>query len=196
LIRLAGTPLAAPSANLFGAVSPTTAQHVVDDLGDRLDANLDVILDGGPCPVGVESTIVDCTTNPVQLLRAGAVTAAQIADLLGTPAARASGPSRASGMLASHYAPACEVRLVDSPDDAMALAAGTPGSRTLDFTNDLGRYARDLYSELRQADVDGQFVIASPKPRHRDKSPPEGLLKARPVESIQRGNPRVSNIDQ
>lgn len=164
LIRLAGTPLAAPSANLFGAVSPTTAQHVVDDLGDRLDANLDVILDGGPCPVGVESTIVDCTTNPVQLLRAGAVTAAQIADLLGTPAARASGPSRASGMLASHYAPACEVRLVDSPDDAMALAAGTPGSRTLDFTNDLGRYARDLYSELRQADVDGVRTLIAVLP--------------------------------
>jgi L-threonylcarbamoyladenylate synthase len=57
-------------------------------------------------------------------------------------------------MLESHYAPSCEVRLVDTPDDAMALAAGTPGSRILDLTNDLGRYARDLYSELRQADLD------------------------------------------
>lgn len=169
LIRLAATPLAAPSANLFGAVSPTTAQHVVDDLGDRLDAELDVILDGGPCPVGVESTIVDCTTNPVQILRAGAVTAAQIADVLGAAPTRASGPARASGMLASHYAPSCEVRLVDTPDDAMALAAGTPDSRTLDLTNDLGRYARDLYSELRQADLDDVRTLIAVLP------PAEGI---------------------
>lgn len=164
LIRLAGTPLAAPSANLFGAVSPTTAQHVADDLGDRLDPMSDVILDGGPCPVGLESTIVDCTTDPVQILRAGAVTATEIADVLGSATARASGPARASGMLASHYAPSCQVRLVDTADDAMALAAGTPGSRTLDLTNDLGRYARDLYGELRQADLDGVRTLIAVLP--------------------------------
>lgn len=154
LIRAAGVPVAAPSANRFGSVSPTTASHVVADLGDRLDPTLDVILDGGSSDVGVESTIVDCLADPAQILRAGAITAEHVQALLGsiTPP---SGPSRASGMLASHYAPACQVRLVDSRDDADALRAGTPGARVLDLTDDLTTYARELYTELRRADDDG-----------------------------------------
>ena len=150
LIRSVGAPLAAPSANRFGAVSPTTAAHVRNDLGDAVD----VVLDGGACPVGVESTIVDTTVDPVQILRAGAVTAEQVAVIVKATVATASGPARASGMLASHYAPSCQVRLVDSADDAAALAAGTPRSRILDLTPDVARYARDLYSELRRADDD------------------------------------------
>lgn len=164
LIAAAGVPVAAPSANRFGAVSPTTAQHVLDDLCDHLVDGRDLVLDGGPCAVGVESTIIDCTVDPPQLLRAGAITAEQVADLLGGTVAAASGPSRASGMLASHYAPTCQVRLVDSPDDAAALAAGTPGSRILDHTDDLARYARDLYLELRRADADGVEVLIAVLP--------------------------------
>jgi len=150
LIRMAGVPLAAPSANRFGAVSPTTANHVRRDLGDRVD----VVLDGGPCPVGIESTIVDTTVDPVQILRAGAITDEDLAAMLQTDVAGTSGPARASGMLASHYAPNCQVRLVDTADDAVALAAGTPAARILDLTSDVPRYARDLYAELRRADDD------------------------------------------
>lgn len=169
LIRRAGVPLAAPSANRFGAVSPTTAQHVIDDLGSLLDSERDVVLDGGPCPVGVESTIVDCTVDPVQILRSGAVTAAQLRLMVDAEVTGASGPARASGMMASHYAPACEVRLVDHHDDALALAAGTPGARILDGTDDVARYARDLYASLRQADDDSVRTLIAVLP------PPEGL---------------------
>jgi L-threonylcarbamoyladenylate synthase len=164
MIRLAGVPVAAPSANRFGAVSPTTADHVVADLGDLLDPDRDVVLDGGPSPVGVESTIVDCTVDPVQILRTGAVTADQVRSILEADVAAASGPARASGMLASHYAPRCEVRLVDTADDAMALAAGTPGARILDLTDDVARYARELYASLRQADTDGVRTLIAVLP--------------------------------
>ncbi len=164
MIRLAGVPVAAPSANRFGSVSPTTAQHVIDDLGDLLDPDRDVVLDGGPSPVGVESTIVDCTVDPVQILRAGAVTAEQVRQILEADVAPSSGPARASGMLASHYAPHCQVRVVDTHDDATALAAGTPGARILDLTDDVARYARELYASLRQADVDGVHTLIAVLP--------------------------------
>lgn len=169
LIREAGVPLAAPSANRFGAVSPTTIDHVGNDLADRLDRDLDVLLDGGPCPVGVESTIVDTTVDPPQVLRSGAVTDEQVRSIIGTDVAAPTGPARASGMLASHYAPTCQVRLVDSADDAAALRSGTPGSRVLDLTADIGRYARDLYAEMRQADADGVGTLIAVLP------PPTGL---------------------
>ncbi|MGB3733611.1 MAG: L-threonylcarbamoyladenylate synthase [Ilumatobacter sp.] len=160
LIRSVGVPLAAPSANRFGAVSPTTAAHVRQDLGDAVD----VVLDGGACPVGVESTIVDTTVDPVQILRAGAITEEQVASVLDASVAATSGPARASGMLASHYAPSCQVRLVDSVDDAVALAAGTPRSRILDLTADIAKYARELYAELRRADDDGVATLIAVLP--------------------------------
>jgi len=169
LIERSGVGLAAPSANRFGAVSPTTAEHVLRDLGDRLDPRRDVILDGGPCPIGVESTIVDCASSPPQILRAGGVPVEDIRRLLAGDVADASGPSRASGMLASHYAPRCEVRLVDSPDDALALRAGTVGSEILDLTDDLVTYARELYARLRDADVRGVSTLITVLP------PAEGL---------------------
>lgn len=164
LLRRSELGLAAPSANRFGSVSPTTAEHVLADLGDRLDPSRDLILDGGPSTIGVESTIVDTTTDPPQLLRAGPLTSEQIGAL-----AAPSGPSRASGMLASHYAPSCEVRLVDHADDAIALRAGTPGARVIDFNDDLVAYARRLYAELRSADDDGVRVLIAVLP------PPMGL---------------------
>lgn len=156
--------LAAPSANRFGSVSPTTAQHVLDDLGGRLDPERDVILDGGACPVGVESTIVDCAVDPPQILRAGGVPVEDVLALLDGDVAAASGPSRASGMLASHYAPSCAVRLVDDADDAVALRAGTPRSEILDLTDDLARYARELYGRLRDADARGVGTVIAVLP--------------------------------
>ncbi len=164
LLELVGVGLAAPSANRFGAVSPTTAEHVRRDLGDRLDPRRDVILDGGPCPIGVESTIVDCASTPPQILRAGGVAVEDVHRLLAGDVADASGPSRASGMLASHYAPQCAVRLVDSADDAMALRAGTIGSEILDLTDDLVTYARELYARLRDADDRGVTTLIAVLP--------------------------------
>lgn len=176
LIRLAGVPLAAPSANRFGSVSPTTADHVRQDLGDAVD----VVLDGGPCPVGVESTIVDTTVDPVQVLRSGAITAEQVAEVLDTGVAGASGPARASGMLTSHYAPQCQVRLVDTSDDAVALAAGSPRSRILDLSADVAEYARDLYAELRRADADGvgTLIAVLPEPSGLGHAVRDRLTKA------------------
>ncbi len=108
LIRMAGVPLAAPSANRFGHISPTTAQHVADDLGTRIAW----IVDGGPSQVGVESTIVDVTTSQPTLLRPGGVSAEELEAVLGEKLARperfavqANEAAPAPGMLLSHYAP-------------------------------------------------------------------------------------------
>lgn len=156
LLRRFGGGLAAPSANRFGRVSPTTAEHVRRDLGD----DVDVILDGGACPVGVESTIVDCTVDPPQILRPGGIPTEQIDALLqgvGTP----SGPSRAPGMLASHYAPRCAVVLAESPARAAAIAAADPGARVIGVGVDPVEYAQHLYDWLRRADDDGcELVVA------------------------------------
>ncbi len=164
LLERTGVGLAAPSANRFGAVSPTTAEHVLRDLGERLDPRRDVILDGGPCPIGVESTIVDFASSPPQILRAGAVPIEDVRRLLAGDLADASGPSRASGMLTSHYAPRCAVRLVDSADDAVALRAGTVGAEILDLTDDLVVYARELYARLRDADDRGVTTLIAVLP--------------------------------
>ena len=169
LLVAADTAVAAPSANRFVAVSPTTADHVLADLGAWLDPARDVILDGGPSRIGVESTIVDTTVDPPQLLRAGAVTAPQIEELLHGELAAARGPARASGMLESHYAPRCQVRVVDHHDDAIALRAGTPRAEILDLTDDLAVYARRLYAELRAADERGASMVIAVLP------PAEGL---------------------
>ncbi len=111
--------VAAPSANRFGRVSPTTAQHVQDELGGNL-----LVLDGGPCAVGIESTIVDCTRGVPVLLRPGAITREQIKAACGmAPLSKEDLPAltpRASGTLEAHYAPAAKVRLMD----AKALQTG------------------------------------------------------------------------
>ena len=158
-----GSAVAAPSANRFGKVSPTTAEHVLDDLGALLDPTRDRILDGGPCRVGVESTIVDLTVDPPQVLRAGAIDVETIERLLDTAVAPAEGSSRAAGMLASHYAPACRVVLAESPDEVERLATtlGADGARVavLDRTDDLVVAARRLYDDLRAADRSGVDVL-------------------------------------
>jgi L-threonylcarbamoyladenylate synthase len=168
LLRHLGRGLAAPSANRFGRVSPTTAQHVSADLAGDLEPGRDAILDGGPCPVGVESTIVDLTCSPPQVLRAGAIDADQVERILSMPVASAQGPSRASGMLPAHYAPDCEVLLADDAGVAERLAAERRrrGQRVavLDRTANLVDAARYLYADLRAADADGVEALVVVRP--------------------------------
>lgn len=147
LLERFGGGLAAPSANRFGRVSPTTAEHVRADLGD----DVDFVLDGGPCPIGVESTIVDCTVDPPQVVRPGGIPSEHIAALLDQVLGDQDGPSRAPGMLESHYAPRCRVLLASTPAAAQALSADWPESEVLDDA-DVVRYAHTLYSRLRDAD--------------------------------------------
>jgi L-threonylcarbamoyladenylate synthase len=160
LLTRFGGGLAAPSANRFGKVSPTTAAHVADDLGDLVD----YVLDGGPCPVGVESTIVDCTVAPPQILRPGGIGTEEIAALLGGDLAAAGGPSRAPGMLASHYAPSAQVVLVNDAAEALQVASGRSDAWILDRSDDLVAYARSLYADLRIADERGVEVIVAVLP--------------------------------
>ncbi|MEQ1872178.1 MAG: L-threonylcarbamoyladenylate synthase [Ilumatobacteraceae bacterium] len=157
LLSRFGGGLAAPSANRFGGVSPTTADHVRADLGGLVD----FVLDGGPCPIGVESTIVDCTVEPPQILRPGGISEDEIARILGAGLSAPEGPSRAPGMLAAHYSPRARVLLAESRADADSIAAETNDSWILDHPNDLATYARSLYGDLRAADDRGvRCVIA------------------------------------
>jgi L-threonylcarbamoyladenylate synthase len=155
-----GGGLAAPSANRFGRVSPTTAEHVVRDLGG-VPGGVDLVLDGGPCPVGVESTIVDCTVEPVQVLRPGGIPTEQVERLLAGAVAPASGPSRASGMLASHYAPQCPVLLASSRAEAVRMASDLTNPLVIGDTDDLVRYAQQLYDLLRRADDERRSAVVA-----------------------------------
>jgi L-threonylcarbamoyladenylate synthase len=172
-------------------VSPTTAAHVVDDLAEFLDPALDVVLDGGPCPVGVESTIVDFCSAPPQILRAGGITPEQVAELLSTDRsptelASASGPARASGMLDSHYAPRGQVVLVESRSEAAVASSAHPGAVVLDLSDDLAVAARSLYAELRLADDRGVATIIAVLP------PPVGLGHAIRDRLIKAAAPRIA----
>lgn len=154
----------APSANRFGKVSPTSAAHVVADLGD----DVDLVLDGGPCALGVESTIVDCTVTPPMILRPGGVTETALRETIGDVSSTVSGPSRAPGMLASHYAPRCRVLLAASRGEAEAMAAAESAAgstcRIIDLTDNPEAYARDLYDLLRRADTDQVAVVVAVMP--------------------------------
>ena len=158
LLKKLNDAVVAPSANKFGKVSPTTAQHVVNDLG----SDISIVLDGGDCSIGLESTIIDCTTTPPQLLRTGAITAEQILRECNITVVSASGESRAPGMLEKHYAPVCRVVLVSSSQEGLIEAQRYVADgfkvRLLDLTEDLDKFARLLYSSLRTADKDGITV--------------------------------------
>jgi L-threonylcarbamoyladenylate synthase len=178
--------IAGPSANKFGHVSPTTAQHVRDEFAGVDAALLDVILDGGQSEVGIESTILDVSrvaTHGVALLRPGQISALQIAEVLGVmPSAPDAAAPRASGTLDAHYAPSTPVALVDSRDiDAVArqlLEAGktmalmhylsTPASSlalaSLALPAQAAGYAHDLYAALRTMDEAGANVIVVESP--------------------------------
>ena len=166
-----GLGVAAPSANRFGAVSPTTANAVEMELADFLSRN-DQILDGGPCLVGVESTIINCTQNKPSILRPGAVTKEMIEDTLGiTIDLNASNSEsmqiKAAGLLESHYAPNAKVFITGSPtlgDGFIALDSFvTPaGALRLASPKTNEEFARILYESFRSADIKGLrrvFVI-------------------------------------
>ena len=163
--------LVAPSANRFGRVSPTTAEHVLADLGD----DVDLVLDGGPCTVGVESTIVECIDDHVRILRPGAVTADDIERVLGTAPGSDSGPARAPGMLPSHYAPRARVVLVGTADEGRGTVEDL-GHRdvraSLLWDDDVERFAAQLYARMRSADDEGVEVIVAVLP------PDEGIGRA------------------
>jgi L-threonylcarbamoyladenylate synthase len=166
-----GAGIAAPSANRFGAVSPTTAAAVESELADYLIKS-DQILDGGPCAVGVESTIIDCTKDVPTILRHGAVTKELIEDALGIlldpiSISVASNNVRASGLLQSHYAPNAKVLLSGYPtegDGLLALASiATPaGVVRVGAPASNEEFAQVLYQAFRLADSKGLkrvFVI-------------------------------------
>ena len=160
IIDRCGHAVAAPSANVFGHVSPSTAQHVHDDLGDRVD----LIVDDGNCSIGVESTIIDFTAPHPQLLRPGGFPVEDIESIIGGKVHEPSGDARASGMLASHYSPDCRVVLVPNMDEALALHTATPRSRVLDHSDNYPLYAASLYAQMRQADADNMDEIIAVLP--------------------------------
>jgi L-threonylcarbamoyladenylate synthase len=169
LIRLLGSPLAAPSANSSGRISPTTAQAVEADLGGKIP----IILDGGPSPVGVESTIVKVEDGVVRLLRPGGVAAEDIEKVTGLTVQRADQRAaiEAPGMLASHYAPVAPVRL-DAvrvlPDEALLAFGPRRGCGAeqakkmlnLSPTGNLNEAAANLFSYLAQLDESRPRMIA------------------------------------
>ena len=168
--------VAAPSANRFGKVSPTTAGHVEVELGLVLDED-DVILDGGPSEVGVESTIVDCTGEQPVILRPGHLSADDVAAITGLAVGTHS-QVRAPGTLASHYAPTARVVIVDADALAAMTSADTrvgvlaladiptpDGAVRLSAPKDVNDFARVLYAALREADaLELETVLAVPPP--------------------------------
>jgi L-threonylcarbamoyladenylate synthase len=189
LIDASGVPIAAPSANLFAHSSPTTAQHVLDDLGGRIA----LILDGGPTTVGVESTIVDLSGNHPRLQRPGGVPVEAITrlapdvEVIARYASSDEGPTAAPGMMLKHYSPRAELRLFDGPDphvhrviaetaselrkngrrvglliadeDREALDGAGVIVESLGSLNDLDQIARNLFAALRNLDIQGVDII-------------------------------------
>ncbi len=165
VLEACGLPIAAPSANPSGYLSPTTAAHVAQGFGD---ADL-LVLDGGPCAVGLESTVIDLSGETAGLLRAGAITAEEMAAHIGPVAAADAGAAiRAPGMLASHYAPRCPVRLNAAyvrPDEAILgfgadMPQGGAASRNLSTSGDLREAAANLFAMLHDLDQPGIAAIA------------------------------------
>lgn len=177
LIRAFGKPLAAPSANTSGKVSPTSAQHVAEDLGGKLK----LIIDGGAAPVGVESTIVRVEDGVIRLLRPGGIAAEEIERATGLAVTRPEGPAsiiEAPGMLVSHYAPGAAVRLnADHVEPGEALIRfGSIPARGIEHatavfdlspSGDLAQAAANLFDTLKRADATGATRIAvTPIPDH------------------------------
>ena len=163
--KIGGAGIAAPSANRFGHVSPTTAQAVEEEIGTYLQSQ-DQIMDGGASEVGVESTIIDCTHVAPRILRPGAITAQMIEESTGlTLVEKSEDEIRVSGSLENHYSPLAKV-ILDSPaksgEGFIALAdIQTPeGAIRLATPRDVDEYARLLYSALRSGDSQGISVIA------------------------------------
>jgi L-threonylcarbamoyladenylate synthase len=161
--------IAAPSANRFGSVSPTSAEAVEEELGKYLSAE-DLILDGGQCLVGVESTIIDCTKATPFILRPGAVSAAMIEESTGLIALTSNDKNiRVSGSLDSHYSPKAKVVLdaIAEPGDGLIAPDQIPtpdGVIRLASPSSIEGYARDLYAALRLADTKKLDVVVVLQP--------------------------------
>jgi L-threonylcarbamoyladenylate synthase len=168
--KAGGKGVAAPSANRFGHVSPTTAAAVVEELGDFLSKE-DLVLDGGACAVGVESTIIDCTGLLPRVLRPGAISTAMIEEVTGLNTLSVDGQDeiRVSGSLENHYAPAAKVLLCEVPIVGQGFIAHknieTPSGviRLASPSND-EEFAQILYSALRQADAQGLLEVVVVQP--------------------------------
>ena len=177
LLRAFGGGIAAPSANRFGAVSPTTAAHVAADLGD----DVDYILDGGPCSVGVESTIVDLSRGRAVLLRPGGMPRDRIEAITGPLAAIDDEAPAAPGTLPAHYAPRAQVIAAEPHEvpEAIAGARGRvallaprsaiaawarPGLIVRALPDDVAGMAHDLYAALRELDAAGVDVVIAALP--------------------------------
>lgn len=164
LIARLDRPLVAPSANPSGGVSPTTAQHVLDGLGTKID----LVLDGGPCPVGLESTVIavgaSVETNQATLLRPGGLDRDAIEAVTGPLARAGDGHAPASpGMLKSHYAPNAPIRLnarTVEPDEVWLGFGNIAGDLNLSARGDLAEAASHLFAYLRKLDADGARRIA------------------------------------
>jgi len=176
LLRQFGAGIAAPSANKFGRISPTTAEHVRNDLGDEVD----LILDGGSCEIGIESTIVDLSRGRPVLLRPGRIGAEEIeATLQVETGPRDRSAPRAPGTLESHYAPRHTLRLIPSVqwDEVLRTAplargvlsfrprpASDASAKWIEAPSGVARYARGLYASLRTLDESGCDEILVEEP--------------------------------
>ncbi len=201
LLDAFGGGVAAPSANRFGRVSPTTADHVRRDLGD----DVDVVLDGGACEVGIESTVVDCGHGEPVIRRVGAVPAARLAEVLGGPLATSDEVGGAPGTLEAHYAP--RARVVVTPDVTVLVdqvAAETargrrvgvlavdppsrlaPSAVVLGAPADVDELAHTLYARLREADARGMDVVVA-------LCPPDDGLGAAVADRLRRAGNRSAD---
>lgn len=167
--KIGGKGVAAPSANRFGHVSPTTALAVHEELGEYLNPD-DLILDGGPSQVGVESTIIDCTGTSPRILRPGAITVEMIEAVTGEKVVNREDAIRVSGSLENHYAPSAVVVLDGHPrpgDGYIALSSLPTPEGVIRLASPLNNedFARQLYSALREADAQGidQVIVVQPE---------------------------------
>jgi L-threonylcarbamoyladenylate synthase len=208
LLAAFGGAVVAPSANSFGRLSPTTAAHVLADLGVKPSGKIDLVLDGGPCPVGIESTIVDLSGAAPRLLRPGLITREQLQQVLGRPVETADEDApRAPGTLEKHYSPRTPLALV-APEALRARIAELSPRRlavlapalylepsdshvvlALPAADDPDGYARFLYANLHRMDASGadQLLIAEP-PRG-----PDWLAIHDRLNRAQAGAARLSN---
>lgn len=171
LLKVFGSGIAAPSANRFGSISPTLPAHVSQELGEQVA----MILEGGPCEVGIESTIVDLSADGPRILRPGMITAAQIMEITGPLATGSEITTRVSGALTSHYAPQTPMQIIPKDKMGEVLAAlvnrkrssvvlainplDSPGIQWLLMPSNPEAYAHELYAKMRLADQAKQDVI-------------------------------------
>ena len=187
LLRGAGVPLAAPSANRSSEVSPTRAEHVLKSLGGRIP----LILDGGPCPGGVESTVLDLTTDPARILRPGLITATMLEPVIGKVEylrdSESSGLLRSPGLLDRHYAPKATVKLIDADESHVAVEAaeqlrvgfvalksqnfadsGNENLQVIEMPDEPSEYAARIYGVLHALDDWGADLIVVTNPPGTD----------------------------